>query len=117
MVRRRSFALFGLLIWGSVVGSALAYPTDADLCRLERSTPPDAVDFMQRWAMCAHWAGEEAYDDERAREIRRAVRALRCDRLERDESSLRRKYANRPAVLRALSVGKDQDSWPECPKG
>jgi hypothetical protein len=108
--------LTALLLATVIAGAASADQTDADLCRLERSTPRDAVDLMQRWAGCAHWVGEEAYDVDRARQIRRAVQALRCDRLDRDEAALRRKYAGRTAVLAALDTGKDQIAWPECPR-
>lgn len=108
--------LTALLLATVIAGEASADQTVSDLCRLERSTPREAVDFIQRWAGCAHWGGEEAYDADRARQIRRAVRELRCDRLDRDEAALRRKYAGRTAVLAALDVGKDQIAWPECPK-
>ncbi|HRD27815.1 MAG TPA: hypothetical protein PLO65_05900 [Caulobacter sp.] len=115
-MRRSIPALTALLLAAVVSGAASAEQTDADLCRLERSTPRDVVDFMQRWADCAHWGGEEAYDADRDRQIRRAVRELRCDRLDRDEAALRRKYAGRTAVLAALDIGKDQLAWPECPR-
>ena len=48
--------------------------------------------FVERRLECNHWGGEEPYDAARRREIHRAVRALRCNSLEKDEQQLLRRY-------------------------
>ena len=96
-------------------GPVIAAPPRLDpLCRLEVGKPTDAVDFMRRYPMCAHFGGEEPYDAERRREIDTAVRELRCDRLDRDEARLRKRYAGSPAILDAIDRAKDEISWPDC---
>ncbi len=69
-------------------------------------TPKDAAAFISRTAACNHWAGEEAYSPQRAKEIRQAVRRLKCSRLEADERRLREKYRGAPAVLEAIEEAK-----------
>jgi hypothetical protein len=100
-------------------GSALAKvdPWADRLCKLEASVPADASGFMSRYAMCAHWGGEEPYDAERREEIERAVRELTCDRLDADEAGLRKRYAANAKVLAALDVAKEEDAWPACKRG
>ena len=58
----------------------------AALLALPPAALPAAVTRLaERWEMCGHWSGEEPYDAPRRREIERAVRVLRCDRLDQDE--------------------------------
>lgn len=69
--------------------------------------PHDVRVLIDRRFGCNHWAGEEPYDRDRAREIARAVRVLRCDSVEREEKRLERRYARSPAVLKALAETRD----------
>ena len=69
----------------------------------------DAVTrFVERADMCAHWSGEEPYDDARRAEIDRALREMRCTTLLRDGAALRLSRKDRPEDVRrideALSV-------------
>ncbi len=67
-------------------------------------TPADVVDFVERYGGCNHWGGEEAYSEERRKEIEDAAKRLRCDRVDADEQKLRKKYAHKPRVLRVINV-------------
>lgn len=67
-----------------------------------RHAPADVKAVVDRWEGCNHWGGEEPYDKERAREIDDALKALRCDRLARDTSSLRRRYKGHARVQRLI---------------
>lgn len=69
---------------------------------LADSLPPDAELYIQRRTECNHWAGEDAYDSDRARTIAKAVHRLRCDRLDQEEEQLRRRHSADPAVIKAL---------------
>lgn len=64
--------------------------------------PHDVEAFLDRRAQCQHWAGEEPYDGPRASEIEAAVRQLRCDSLEADESRIRLRYKPNQLVIKAL---------------
>ena len=55
--------------------------------------------FVTRAEECRHWAGEEPYDDARAREIARAVRRLRCDALAREAVTLKRRHPRASAAI------------------
>lgn len=83
-------------------GCSLPIPT------LERGwrngTPPDVIDFVERYGGCNHWGGEEGYNEERRKEIEDGAMRLRCDRLDADEKRLRRRYAHRPRILRIISL-------------
>jgi hypothetical protein len=81
--------------------AALVYPAlSAEANQALAKAPREIGVFLERRAECEHWGGEEPYDKARLDEINRAVRALRCSRIEADEKALRRKYAGRPGVIR-----------------
>lgn len=65
--------------------------------------PGDVRKLVERFESCAHFAGEFSGDgSERDREVNATMTGLRCDKVEGDMAALRRKYAGRPAVLKAL---------------
>lgn len=66
-------------------------------------TPKDVESLIDRITGCNHWAGEEAYDKERAKQINQAVKNLRCHQLDSDEKTLRRKYKNKANILKILN--------------
>jgi hypothetical protein len=82
-------------------------PYQHDLKELTRNMPVEIHDFIDRRANCNHWAGEEAFDDARAAEIRAAVSRLRCMGVDDDEAALKRRYAHSPEVIKALDKSKN----------
>ena len=63
----------------------------------------DAVTrFVERAEMCAHWAGEEPYDDARRAEIDRNLTDLRCTTIARDGEALKLSRRERPEDLRRI---------------
>jgi hypothetical protein len=66
--------------------------------------PVEVSAFLERRNQCTHWADEEAYDDQRAAEIDKALKQLRCDNVEAEEADLRRRFAEAQTVLNALSA-------------
>jgi hypothetical protein len=82
-------------------------PADQDLAGFG-PLPRDVVAFMERRTGCNHFAGEFNGDrSERDREVTKAMRELRCDRLETDEARLRRRHAAKPQTLKALTASRD----------
>ena len=80
--------------------------------RARVAAQPEAVRrYVERRAMCNHWGGEEPYDADRRREIARAVRVLRCTRIDRDEALLRRRYAARRATIAVIDEAEDLLGW------
>lgn len=79
---------------------------DALRARIETS-PPDVATFIERRAGCNHFYGEEPYDHQRAEEIKRALRELRCASVDSDERDLRRKHRRQPVILQLLSDTRD----------
>lgn len=63
--------------------------------------------FVDRRMGCAHWSGEEGYDRDRTREILRALRQLRCEKLDADEARLRKRHAQDLHALKALDDTRD----------
>ena len=73
--------------------------------------PTDVRAFIQRRAGCNHFLGEEPYDPERAAQISRAMRELRCQSLSRDERALRGAYRSSPATLKLIDQTADFLDW------
>lgn len=96
-------ALLILLCLFAVRASA----SDDPLADLKKGQPRDVNKLIDRLAYCAHWSGEEPYDVERKREIALAMRDLRCDRLEKDEAAIRKRYVKQPRVLKVLQQAKE----------
>lgn len=97
-----------------LLGLALLLATqgeDAALRARVAAQPPAVRAFIARRGNCNHWGGEEPYDAGRRREILRAVRALRCNRIDRDERALRGRYAGRRATIALLDETRDLSGW------
>ncbi len=58
--------------------------------------------FIERAEMCAHWSGEEPYDDARRAEIERNLRDLRCTTITRDGEALKLSRRERSEDLRRI---------------
>jgi len=80
---------------------------DGDIATLVRGLPKDAAGIARRRVLCNHWAGEEATDTARARQIERAVTTLRCNALDHEEARARRRHAGNEVVLKALERAND----------
>jgi hypothetical protein len=68
--------------------------------------PVEVRALLARRFECYHWAGEDPYDADRAKHIARAIARLGCQRLERDEAALRRRYATSSGILDALDEAR-----------
>jgi len=69
--------------------------------------PRPVAAFVERRADCNHWTGEEPYDAPRRAEIERAIRDLRCARIEEDEARIRRRYRTNAEVIAILDETAD----------
>ena len=75
------------------------------------NAPPAVAMFIERRAGCNHFRGEEAYDRARRAEIKATMRGLKCDRLAKDERSLRLAHRDGPAVLELLTDTASITGW------
>ncbi|HEX8379353.1 MAG TPA: hypothetical protein VF619_02240 [Allosphingosinicella sp.] len=75
------------------------------------SAPRKVAAFIERRAGCNHFLGEEPYDRERAAELNRTIRELRCNRVERDQRRLERTYRGRTDILQLLKQTEDLPGW------
>jgi hypothetical protein len=89
-----------VILFVSLKAMAADYQSTIDA--LTRGLPIDVSEFIVRRVDCNHWAGEEPYDDERAKDIRDAMAKLGCQTIGQDDSALRRVYAGNAKVLKAL---------------
>lgn len=64
--------------------------------------PADVKALFIRAEECQHWAGEEAYNPERGKEILQAVHRLRCEQLDEEYVALRQKYSADDAVSKDM---------------
>ena len=58
--------------------------------------------FVERAEMCAHWSGEEPYDEARRAEIDRTLNDLRCTTITRDGEALKLSRRDRPEDVRRI---------------
>ncbi len=79
----------------------------ADVEQLIKHMPKAVSSYISRRVECNHWGGEEAYNHERAKQIEKAVKPLRCDRLDSDEKDLLAKYQNEPKIIKAIGAAKE----------
>jgi hypothetical protein len=100
-------AILGVLLAAALSGRAAHADVQDALDALKRGQPDDVAAYIDRQVGCSHWAGEAPYDAERAADIDQAMRDLNCRDLQQDEDRLRAKYADAPAVLRALDGSHD----------
>ncbi len=70
--------------------------------KITNGMPKDAVALIERIAECNHWSGEEPYDQERAEQIRKAVKKSRCGSLDSVEQTIEQKYKRNKKVLEAI---------------
>jgi len=69
---------------------------------LIKGQPKDVAAVVERIAICAHFAGEEPYDAGRRKEIAAAMKKYRCEKLDKDEAALRKRYKDNSVVLGVL---------------
>ncbi len=95
----------GAILLGAVLLAGCASP---DVPELRGVGVPGAVKaFVARREDCNHWAGEDAYDAARGREIERAVNRLHCDRLDDEATALKARYGADPRVAKAIDESAD----------
>lgn len=97
------FVFYLSLIFIPAIGEAGEDP----LAVLKKDQPADVAKMVDRLVGCAHWAGEEPYDAQREKQIRKALKELKCDRLDRDYQAMMKLYAKQPKVLDALKKAHD----------
>ncbi len=68
----------------------------------------DVTAHIKKMEACHHWGGEEAYDENRGKEILAAVTKLGCDSIDKEMKSLKSKYAaNKGALAYLAKAEKD----------
>ncbi|MGC5700520.1 SH3 domain-containing protein [Pseudomonas sp. NFXW11] len=65
--------------------------------------PTEITAFIQRHEECEHFAGEEAYDEERRAELEKAVNET-CVGHDQQLAALREQYKDHPEALKALTA-------------
>ena len=94
-------------IFAAVLFAALSYQTASAQDRLMTGYPElprDAKRLAERSQSCEHFAGEiNGNSGELDRRANRAIKKLKCDRLEKDAKVIKHKYRNNPKVLRLVN--------------
>lgn len=96
-----------MICFGYLIVHKVQAGYDEDVAAINKGVPKQVKLFNKRQIDCNHWAGEEPYDKERAKEINAAITKLRCDALDRDEKRLRKKYKTRPNVINSINKAKE----------
>jgi hypothetical protein len=65
--------------------------------------PSDVAEFRKRRDLCDHFRGEDPYNKERRKFLEENLKKY-CVGIDRDLASLKKKYNNSDAVLKALSA-------------
>jgi hypothetical protein len=101
------FIAIMMICFGYLIVHKVEAGYDEDVAAINKGVPKQVKLFNKRQIDCNHWAGEEPYDKERAKEINAAITKLRCDALDRDEKRLRKKYKTRPNVINSINKAKE----------
>lgn len=104
MINSRLAYIFGIAI---LIAPVAFSQEPAEVERLIKKMPKAVASYISRRVECNHWGGEEAYNHERAKEIEKAVKPLRCDLLDSDEKDLLAKYQNDPKIIKAIGAAKE----------
>jgi hypothetical protein len=75
-------------------------PQDVEALKMGQSK--DVASFISRAFECQHFLGEPGYDKARNKEIEKALKKWKCNRLDSDRAELTEKYRNNPKTLKAL---------------
>ncbi len=67
-----------------------------------KGLPKDAVSLLERIDGCDHFGGEEPYDEQRKKEILKAVTKLKCDNLNKDRNALLKKYKKQTSIVNKI---------------
>ena len=100
------------LLWISLLNAWVALITLGLVCitplgnTAERNAvsglPADVVKFTERRDLCDHFRGEDPYDEERRKFLKENVKKY-CTGTDKELASLKTKYNNNEAVLKALA--------------
>lgn len=90
------------LLAGLILISSAAHAEVDAMADLIKGQPKDVAAVAERIAMCTHFAGEEPYDAARRKEIAAAMKKYRCEKLDKDEAALRKRYKDDSVVLGVL---------------
>lgn len=86
-----------------ILCAGCAAPTQArDPQQAARALPREVQTFILRRDGCDHFRGEDPYDAERMAQISRQLTRL-CTGTDAELARLKRRYANHPAVQKALA--------------
>ena len=86
-----------------IVTSAFAQSSAAP----SKSLPKEVTALTERIVGCNHWLGETPYDAERSKEIKKAIKELRCSSLVKDEARILKRYGADPAIQQAIAEAKE----------
>ncbi len=90
--------MFKLIICVTLIITAISRPSasanayEQKLNKIKTGLPSDVIKVIDRILECNHWAGEEAYDEERKKQIFDAVDRLKCNKLKSDQEALIKKH-------------------------
>lgn len=73
-----------------------------------KDLPLGSREIIARIVECNHWAGEDAYDKERAAFIEKAVTKAKCASVDKDRSDL---LKQNPKNIRLKKVLEGADKW------
>jgi archaellum component FlaC len=117
------FITVELIRVSSVFGSDPAYKKydkpifvhDLFQMRLIEVLPIDAVDYVDKYRDCQHWRGEDAYDEQRSKDIDRGIKES-CDGLEKKRQMIESKYTQGSKEAHTInSIIKEIDEGESLP--
>ncbi len=102
----KTITFTGLFFLSSLVINANEFGNIPEVRSLAKGQPKDVAEFIMRTAKCNYFSGEEAYDSQRAAELKNAFANAECERLSSDEKLIRNKYKKNIKVLTAIDKAK-----------
>lgn len=109
MTRPAALALCLCLLAFPVFACSLDEPMRSE--NPTHNCPDDIKELAGRVSVCIHWGGEEAYDDERAKQIEEGWAKSRCDEIACD--LLDAKESDSEAELQGV-IAKLEKAWTDA---
>lgn len=106
-VRSQNMKFLVLILLGLV--GAVPYGYAADMTAVS-GLPSDVVEFKKRRDLCDHFRGEDPYNQDRRRFLEENLKKY-CTGTDQELASLKMKYKNDDAVLKALSGYEVKIEW------
>ncbi len=95
--------IFGLIFCANLSLSAKEKAqSEIEIETISKGLTPDVAQIVERIVYCNHWLGEDPYNKDRKKDIDSALKEYKCATVEKDRTSILKKYSKDSKVKAAV---------------